>query len=540
MLPHTEYYPHLMTLYGYTSRNIPSAEVFEKVLDTRLKAKADGDKTTSNALKLVVNTTYGASLDKYNHLYDPLMGRSVCITGQLFLLELANHLYKDIPDLEVVQLNTDGMMVEFDDTYIKQVQEIIKEWEGRTGFELEEDCIAQIAQKDVNNYIEVQTNGAIKTKGAYFSRGIAKAGQFNINNNAIVVAKAIQEYLINGTPVEETIANNNDIFDYQIIAKAGSKYSRAYQLVNDKEVPIQKVNRVYATSNKSLGKLYKVKAENGSVAKIESLPEHCIIDNDNHLTISDVDKTYYINLARKRINDFKGEKKMATTKKAETKMNVYQKLIKARQMFLQSDIQKTGKNMHLSFMYFELEDIVPTVISIFSEVGLLSTISFDDSLAKMTIINTDNAEEKVDFTVPFTPLQPIISNTGKQATNEMQALGSSITYMRRYLYMIAMDIVESDSIDSELGKDEPVKAKASATPKQRQEAKEKLTATEDNATTLQIKGLKKVLKELKDKDPSKEEMIAKIAVETKGFTEISKSDCEELIKRITGILEEVE
>lgn len=538
MLPHTEYYPHLMTLYGYTSRNIPSAEVFEKVLDTRLKAKADGDKTTSNALKLVVNTTYGASLDKYNHLYDPLMGRSVCITGQLFLLELANHLYKDIPDLEVVQLNTDGMMVEFDDTYIKQVQEIIKEWEGRTGFELEEDCIAQIAQKDVNNYIEVQTNGAIKTKGAYFSRGIAKAGQFNINNNAIAVAKAIQEYLINGTPVEETIANNNDIFDYQIIAKAGSKYSRAYQLVNDKEVPIQKVNRVYATSNKSLGKLYKVKAENGSVAKIESLPEHCIIDNDNHLTISDVDKTYYINLARKRINDFKGEKKMATTKKAETKMNVYQKLIKARQMFLQSDIQKTGKNMHLSFMYFELEDIVPTVISIFSEVGLLSTISFDDSLAKMTIINTDNAEEKVDFTVPFTPLQPIISNTGKQATNEMQALGSSITYMRRYLYMIAMDIVESDSIDSELGKDEPVKAKAPATPKQRQEVKEELTATENNATALQIKGLKKVLKELKDKDPSKEEMIAKIAVETKGFTEISKSDCEELIKRITEMLEE--
>lgn len=538
MLPHTEYYPHLMTLYGYTSRNIPSAEVFEKVLDTRLKAKADGDKTTSNALKLVVNTTYGASLDKYNHLYDPLMGRSVCITGQLFLLELANHLYKDIPDLEVVQLNTDGMMVEFDDTYIKQVQEIIKEWEGRTGFELEEDCIAQIAQKDVNNYIEVQTNGAIKTKGAYFSRGIAKAGQFNINNNAIVVAKAIQEYLINGTPVEETIANNNDIFDYQIIAKAGSKYSRAYQLVNDKEVPIQKVNRVYATSNKSLGKLYKVKAENGSVAKIESLPEHCIIDNDNHLTISDVDKTYYINLARKRINDFKGEKKMATTKKVETKMNVYQKLIKARKMFLQSDIQKTGKNMHLSFMYFELEDIVPTVISIFSEIGLLSVISFDDSIAKMTIINTDNAEEKVDFTVPFTPLQPIISNTGKQATNEMQALGSSITYMRRYLYMIAMDIVESDSIDSELGKDEPVKAKAPATPKQRQEVKEELTATGDNATALQIKGLKKVLKELKDKDPSKEEMIAKIAVETKAFTEISKSDCEELIKRITEMLEE--
>ena len=85
------YYPHLMTIYGYTSRNIPSAETFENVLETRMKAKASGDKATANALKLVVNTTYGALLNQYNDLYDPLMGRSVCITGQLFLLKLAEH-----------------------------------------------------------------------------------------------------------------------------------------------------------------------------------------------------------------------------------------------------------------------------------------------------------------------------------------------------------------------------------------------------------------------------------------------------------------
>ena len=55
---------------------------------------------------------------------------------------------------------------------------------------------------------------------------------------------------------------------------------------------------------------------------------------------------------------------------------------------------------------------------------------------------------------------------------------------------------------------------------------------------MQIKGLKNVLKKLKDKDPSKEEMIAKIAVETEGFTVISKTDCEAMIERITAILEE--
>ncbi len=46
------------------------------------------------------------------------------------------------------------------------------------------------------------------------------------------------------------------------------------------------------------------------------------------------------------------------------------------------------------------------------------------------------------------------------------------------------------------------------------------------------------MKKLKDKDPSKEEMIAKIAVQTDGFTNISKTDCEALIERITAMLEE--
>ncbi|MDR0820906.1 MAG: DNA polymerase elongation subunit (family B), partial [Oscillospiraceae bacterium] len=121
------YYPHLMTLCGYTSRNIPSAETFENVLETRMKAKASGDKATANALKLVVNTTYGALLNQYNDLYDPLMGRSVCITGQLFLMELAQHLYRDIPGLKIVQLNTDGVMAECDVADLDKLNEICDE-----------------------------------------------------------------------------------------------------------------------------------------------------------------------------------------------------------------------------------------------------------------------------------------------------------------------------------------------------------------------------------------------------------------------------
>lgn len=547
------YYPHLMTICGYTSRNIPSPEVFENVLEQRMKAKAAGDKVTANALKLVVNTTYGAMLNQYNDLFDPLMGRSVCITGQLFLLEMAQNLYQNVADLRIVQLNTDGVMIEFYEDQYDEVLAIVNEWQSRTGFELEEDSVSMIAQKDVNNYVEVQPNGSVKTKGGYLVRGIAPAGAFNINNNACIVATALKEYFVNGTPVEETINACDDIFQFQLIAKAGAKYREAYHLVDGEQVPVQKVNRVYATKDERYGKLFKVKAENDATAKIEMLPEHCIIDNDNNLTIADVDKTFYIEMAKKRINDFLGikpekkkggRKKMATgtAKKTETtSLNVFQKLLAARAKFLEADVQKTGKNMHLSFKYFELDDIVPTATRIFSEVGLIPIVNFTADVATMTIVNTDNPwEETIKFEAPFNQIAPIVSNAGKQATNEMQALGSSITYMRRYLYMIALDICESDSFDANVGK--PVTPPQTAptppaTPEQRQEVKAELTAPADNATALQIKGLKAVLKKLKDADPSKEELIAQIAVQTEGFTVISKADCEALITRITAMLE---
>lgn len=555
------YYPHLMTLCGYTSRNIPSADIFENVLDTRMKAKASGDKATANALKLVVNTTYGALLNKYNDLFDPLMGRSVCITGQLFLLELAQHLYRDIPGLKIVQLNTDGIMVECNRTDLEKLNEICDEWQARTGFELEEDSVSKIAQKDVNNYVEVQSNGKAKAKGGYLVKGISTAGAFNINNSCCIVATALKEYFVKGIPVEETINDCNDIFQFQIIAKAGASYREAYHIVNDVKEPVQKVNRVYATSDERYGKIYKVKTEDDSTAKIEMLPEHCIIDNDNQLSISDVDKQFYIEMAKKRVNDFIGvkpqkrrTKQMPTTKPAaakpkdtEKEANVYRRLLTARVKFLDSGVEKSGKNMHLSFKYFELEDIVPPATKIFDEVGLIPLVSFTSDTAAMTVVNIDNPDETITFTAPFNQIAPIMSNAGKQATNEMQALGASVTYMRRYLYMIALDVCENDLIDANLGEpshtpkvpatSESANKKIPVTAEQRKKDKESLTGTDGNATPLQIKGLKAVLKKLREADPSKENMIAEIAVQTEGFTVITKSDCEALINRINDMLE---
>ena len=536
------YYPHLMVHYGYTSRNIPNPQIYAEMLKKRMAAKKSGDTATANALKLVANTTYGAMLNKYNDLYDPLMGRSVCITGQLFLLELSQHLIKECSSLNIVQLNTDGIMVSFDKSEYEKVLSITKEWEQRTKFELEEDKIKRIVQKDVNNYVEIPEGELYnekgeprwKIKGGYLVRGIPKAGAFNINNNMTIVAKAIVEHFVKDIPVEETINNCNDIFEFQIIAKAGAKYKEAYHLVDGKKTPVQKVNRTYATNDERYGKIYKVKAENDSVAKIESLPEHCIIDNDNHLTIDKVDKTFYIELAKKRINDFKGikpqkkgRKKMAEEKTTKVK-NVYQKLLEARLKFLASNPEKSGKNMHLSFKYFELDDIVPIATKIFEEVGLISIVNIGKEVAGMSIVNIDNPDEEIMFS---TPVVTLAENKG---TNAVQAFGATITYFRRYLYMIALDICEPDSIDPVAPSVTPPQPKASTPVVEKNDSP--LTDGNSNASELQIKQMKELLRKLREVDPTKEDWIAQIAVDTNRFTVISKTECEAIVGKINEML----
>ena len=555
------YYPHLMVYYNYTSRNIPDPQIYADMLKKRMVAKKTGDKATANALKLVANTTYGAMLNKYNDLFDPLMGRSVCITGQLFLLELSQHLISECSTLKIVQLNTDGIMVSFDKSEYDKVLSITKEWEERTRFELEEDKIKRIVQKDVNNYVEIPTGDLYdeegkprwKIKGGYLVRGIAPAGAFNVNNNATIVAKAIVEYFVKGIPVEQTINNSNDIFEFQIIAKAGAKYKDAYHLVDGEKISVQKVNRIYATADEKYGKIYKVKAENDMTAKIESLPEHCIIDNDNQLTIDKVDKTFYIELARKRINDYlgikpekKGRKKnMATAKKEITpkaeeqvdvsKLNIYQKLLLVRDEFAQEEVKKSGKNFQLSSTFFELKDIVPVARVIFKKYRLLPLTTVTSGKATMVVVDVDSPEEKLVFELD------VQTYDGNRSVTPPQAYGAVVTYYRRYLYMIALDMVEADYLENNLTPPsveplEKVFETAPVSPVPEKPVKS-LTDGSDNASELQIKQLKEVLKRLREADPSKEEQIANIAVQTQGFTVISKADCEELIKAISKSLE---
>ena len=541
-------YPSLIEIYNYLSRNVPDPELFYAIKRDRIQAKHNGDKQTAKDLKLPLNTVSGAQENRYNDLYDPLPTRSLRISGQLFLTVLTMRLLNACKTIKLLNLNTDGLMYSIDKSELALVDEIAHAWEAETKFELEVDDVQKVWIKDVNNLLMIKTDGEVKTVGGYLNYGVSVKGAWAINNNMIIVKKALIEYFAHGTPVEDTINGSTNIFDFQLIAKAGAKYREAYHIVDGEQVPVQRVNRVYATADERYGKLFKVKAETDATAKIEMLPDHCIIDNDNHLSIDDVDRTFYIEMAKKRINDFMGikpekkprggKRKMATTttKKAEnpTPMNVYQRLLTARAKFLEHGVSKSGKHMELRYKYFELDDIVPIAIGIFTEVGLVPIVSFTDEQAIMTMVNTDNPDETIQFSCPMR------YPSENRMVNPVQTLGAAQTYLRRYLYMIALDICEPDTIEPTTEKDDnaPAPKAPPATPEQREEVKKELTAPADNATETQLKGLKRVLKKLKDAQPDKEEMIAKIAVQTEGFTKISKSDCETLIERITTMLEE--
>ena len=123
----------------------------------------------------------------------------------------------------------------------------------------------------------------------------------------------------------------------------------------------------------------------------------------------------------------------------------------ARLKLQQLPLKKSGHNRFAGYQYFELGDFLPSVQDLFGEVGLCGTVSFGTDIAKLTITNIDDPTQSIEFTSPM-------SSAALKGCHEVQNLGAVQTYLRRYLWVAAMEIVEHDSVDAVTGKDEPKKA----------------------------------------------------------------------------------
>ena len=125
-------------------------------------------------------------------------------------------------------------------------------------------------------------------------------------------------------------------------------------------------------------------------------------------------------------------------------MNIYQKLQKARIALQNTKLKKSGHNKFAGFKYFELSNLLPNINNIFDDLGLFRAFNIRDGLATLTVVDTDKPETMVSFTSP-------IADASVKGTTPVQSLGAVHTYLKRYLYLNALEIIENDTLDANVG-----------------------------------------------------------------------------------------
>lgn len=330
-------YPSLVVQYSLMSRSVPEKGVkeYKDMRDKRVEYKHKGLKGLSNSRKLCLNSLYGVMNYKYSPVYDPRMAHSVCVHGQLLLLDLIEH----VEHLgTIVEANTDAVYIKLNKTKscIDEFYKICKEWEERTHLELEHDPFVKIAQRDINSYVclmeekDKKGNDIIKGKGAVVKK------LSDLDYDLPIVNFAVRNYLIYGTPVEKTVQDNDNLIDFQKIYHVSALYDRAIKNCTfSKESYIkpetgrkntrnvwngdgevfehERTFRVFASKNPNDGALYKQKIGK-SPELFAGIPQNCFIENGNIVGkkcseyIDRLDKDWYIEEAWRRIEQFYGRK----------------------------------------------------------------------------------------------------------------------------------------------------------------------------------------------------------------------------------------
>ena len=304
----TSYYPSIMIQHHLLTRQSEDPELFTKIYDKRVELKKAGKKEEQAPYKIILNSTFGITNQEFSRAYDPQRNHDVCINGQLMLLMLLEALEGTC---ELIQSNTDGIIVDCTGMDRAKVEEICHQWEKDTKMGLSFENVSEIWQKDVNNYLIRFDDGKEEAKGAYV--------KFNseLDNDMSIVNEAVREGLrkLSWKAIENYIESHNsqeDLIKFQKIVKLSTLYSHVYFGMN--EIRNHKCFRVFAVSDGEI--ISKAKNREGTHEKYANTPESSTIvfgdlsDPDlrdvmgRRFGIGSIDKQYYIDLAKSRAMDF--------------------------------------------------------------------------------------------------------------------------------------------------------------------------------------------------------------------------------------------
>lgn len=208
-------------------------DIFVRIVERRIAAKMAHDDKTAQTLKIVVNGSYGKFGSPYSILYAPNLIIQTTLTGQLALLMLIETL--ELNGIQVMSANTDGIVIKPNKALKPLMDQIIKWWEGVTGFEMELNQYLRLNSANVNNYVAIKADGKAKRKGWFGETGLSK------NPEGEIIMDAVVNQLRSGIPVAKTIYECTDIRKFVCIkkAKGGAAWNNE---------PLGKVVRWYYTT----------------------------------------------------------------------------------------------------------------------------------------------------------------------------------------------------------------------------------------------------------------------------------------------------
>lgn len=261
--------------------------------------------TSENAImKLALNGVFGDSGSEFSPFFDSSFLLKITINGQLSLCLLAERLL-EIPELEIIQVNTDGITVKYPRQHEELYYKICDDWQKHVKLELEYADYESMHIANVNNYIARYTNGKVKLKGAYVSDELG----WHQNHSAKVIQMAAAAEMLEGIPVEDFIRNHKNKYDFLLRTKVPRSSSLVLLTPLDneglefEETKLQNICRYYAC--KEGGKLVKV------MPPLEGSTEFRRIGIDTDWNVKtcnnieafrwDVDYDYYTSEAKKLV-----------------------------------------------------------------------------------------------------------------------------------------------------------------------------------------------------------------------------------------------
>lgn len=206
------YYPNLAIQNELHPKHIPQkafVETYKSLFDKRVEAQKAKNKTEDAGLKLALNGVFGKTGEVTSAFYDRYYFYSITLNGQLLLSMLAEQYVDNVPGLEMLQINTDGVTVRIPRDKVHIVNKINEKWSEETKLILESVEYAKMVIRDVNNYLAVSMDGKVKKKGIFETEK-----QLHKDNSFLIIPKALEAYYVSGTPIEETVKSSTNIYDF--------------------------------------------------------------------------------------------------------------------------------------------------------------------------------------------------------------------------------------------------------------------------------------------------------------------------------------